>query len=270
MSLGSAMARLWTGLIGALLLLSAGAERADSAELVGFYEATWAGLPAGTIRLGLSQDQASYHDEIAIETEGLPRWLTRFRGTGSGEGSLSPDGAARPARYDAIYDLRKRRNSHISMRFQARDGGVVADRGPADTSRKPSLAETFRRDVVDPIAALATIRHRLLVHPPREGDRFVLPVYDGARRFDVAVRVVSVGGDDAVVRLALTLRPIAGFKGEAGDDEDPDTAPRPVDVTFSADGNLRPLSMRVSIWLLPLTVRFRHACASFADCTALG
>lgn len=254
--------------IGSLLAMGVATERVAAADIVGFYEATWAGLPAGTIRLKLSQDQATYRDEIGIETEGLPRWFTRFHGVGSGEGRLSADGAAQPARYDAIYDLRKRRNSHISMRFVARDGGLVADRGPADTSRKPPLAETYRRDVVDPIAALATIRHRLLAATPHAGDRFTLPVYDGARRFDVAVRVVAAGGPDAVVRLALTLQPIAGFKGEAGDDEDPDTAPRPVEATFTADGRLVPLSMRVSIWLLPLTVQFRHACASFAECSA--
>jgi hypothetical protein len=254
--------------IASLLAMGVAADPAGAADLVGFYEASWAGLPAGTVRLKLSQDPATYRDEVVIETAGLPRWFTRFHGVGQAEGRLTADGSAEPGRYDAIYDLRKRRDSHISMRFAARDGGLVADRGPADTSRKPPLPETYRRDVVDPIAALATIRHRLLAAPPHAGDGFTVRVYDGARRFDVAVKVVAVGGPEAVVRLALSLVPIAGFKGDAGDDEDPDTAPRPVDVTFSADGRLVPLSMRVSIWLLPLTVQFRHACASYADCTA--
>jgi hypothetical protein len=247
-----------------------GAAPGAAADLVGFYEASWAGLPAGTVRLSLSQDRTSYSDRIAIETVGLPRWFTRFHGTGAAEGAVAPDGTARPARYDAVYDLRKRRDSHISMRFVPRDGGIVADRGPSDTSRKAPLAESLRRDVIDPIAALATIRHRLLTTPPHAGERFTLPVYDGARRFDVAVRVAAVGGPDAVVRLQLTLQPIAGFKGETSEDADPDTAPRPVDATFSDDGRLVPLSMRVSIWFLPLVVRFRHACASFDACSASG
>ncbi len=269
-----------------LAFLSLPTAPAGADDIVGFYAASWAGLPAGGIRLKLSQDPAVYRDEIGIVSEGLPRWFTKFRGTGTSEGRLASDGTAQPARYDALYDLRKRHDSHISMRFVDRDGAVVAERGPADTSRKPPLPETYRRDVVDPLAALATIRHRLLARPPRAGDKFTLPVYDGARRFDVRVEVVGAGdqtkgdqtkgdqtkgdqtrGDQTpVVRLRLTLQPIAGFKGESAEDEDPDTAPRPVEVSLSDDGKLVPLSMRVSLYLLPLTVEFRHFCPSFAAC----
>jgi len=56
--------------------------------------------------------------------------------------------------------------------------------------------------------------------------QFKIPVYDGSRRFDVAVRVVSVGGNDNLVQVKLTLVPIAGFKGGSSEDGDPDDAPR--------------------------------------------
>ena len=256
--------------VGILVLLLLWCGGARAADIVGFYAASWAGLPAGKIRLKLSQERDTYRDEIAIESEGLPRWFTKFKGTGAAEGRLLADGRARPLRYDALYDLRKRHGSRISMRFVDRDGATIAERGPADTSRKGPLPEVYRRDVVDPVAALANIRHRLLAAPPHAGDHFSVPVYDGARRFDVAVAVTAVGGPDAVVRLRLTVAPIAGFKGETSEDEDPDTAPRPVDVTFSNDGRLMPESMRVSIYFLPLTVEFRHFCVSMAACTEDG
>lgn len=244
------------------VLLSIG--NAGAADLVGVYQVSWGGFPAGSIWLRLSQDSATYNDEIAIRSQGLPYWFTKFRGVGKGEGRLAENGAALPARYDAVYDLRKRRASHISMRFVDRDGGTVADRGPTDTSRKGPLAETYRRDVVDPIAALASIRHRLLVEAPRTGDKFIVPVYDGARRFDVGVEVAAAGSE-SVIRLHVTLKPIAGFKDE-GDEENPGTADRPVEATFSNDGRLMPLSLRTPIFYLPLIVEFRHACKSLDTC----
>ena len=54
-----------------LSTISAGAVRAE--EVVAFYRATWAGLPAAKIRFMMRETAADYHGEIAIETEGLAR-----------------------------------------------------------------------------------------------------------------------------------------------------------------------------------------------------
>jgi len=246
--------------------LSGLAGAGEAEELAAFYRATWAGLPAADVRLQLGGTSLEYRDEIRIETQGLPRWLTKFRTEIVGEGRLAEDGTAAPARYEARYDLRKRHDLRASLRFVERDGTVVAERTAVDTSRKPPLAEIHRRGVVDPIAALAYIRQALRVKPPQPGDGFTIRVFDDARRFDVAVRVVSVGGEEDTVRLHLMLKPIAGFKGESSDDGDPDSAPRPVDLTLSNDARLLPLSVRVLIAFLPVSLRLDHVCASFAAC----
>jgi hypothetical protein len=236
-------------------------------EIAAFYRATWAGLPAAEIRLGLGDRPAEYRHEIKIETLGLPRWLTKFRADAVGEGKLAPEGAE-PARYDAHYDLRKRRDQHLSLRFVEHDGELIAERTPEDTSRKPPLEETYRRAVLDPIAALAFIRQHLRVKAPAPGDTFTVRVFDDARRFDIGVRVVAVGGEENIIRLLLTLKPIAGFKGEASEDGDPDSAPRPVDLALSNDARLLPLTLRVRIAFLPVSVQLDHVCASFANCAA--
>jgi Protein of unknown function (DUF3108) len=246
--------------------LFAGAGAAEAEELAAFYRATWAGLPAAEIRLGLGDTASDYRDEIRIETQGLPRLLTKFRAEVRGEGRLARDGRAAPARYDARYDLRKRRDQHASLRFVERDGAVIAERTAEDTSRKPPLPEVHRRDVLDPIAALAFIRQELRTNPPKPGHTFTIPVFDDARRFDVAVRVVAVGGAEDVIRLRLMLKPIAGFKGETSEDGDPDRAPRPVDLTLSNDARLLPLSLKVSIAFMPVSLWLDHVCASFASC----
>ncbi|MGE5269184.1 MAG: hypothetical protein ACM3JG_05870, partial [Thiohalocapsa sp.] len=71
---------------------------------------------------------------------------------------------------------------------------------------------------------------------------------------------------EAVLRLDLTLRAIAGFKGETSEDGDPDSAPRPVRLTVSNDDRLMPLSMRVPLYYLPLVVKLRAWCGDAAGC----
>lgn len=239
-----------------------GIARAD--EVSALYQAYWAGMPAGEIRLTLrDDDHGAYRDEIAIRSEGFPRLVTRFHGSASSQGRLVAGHLPAAAQYDARYDLRKAKNRHLSMRFMARGGAVVAERGPGDTSKKPPLAEEYRRNVLDPLSALAAIRHQL-----RQGNRgvFTVPVYDGSRRFDVFVRVEPKRGGEPILHLTLTLKPIAGFKGETSEDGDPDDAPRPVALTLSDDSRLMPLSMSVSLYYLPLIVELRRWCNAASAC----
>jgi hypothetical protein len=250
----------------ALLLNLAFAPAARAEAVTGFYRASWAGLPAATIRLEISGSEDAYCDRIAIETEGLPRWITKFRAIASSEGKVAAEGDAHPSRYDALYDLRKRKHKRLSFRFVASGDAVVAERTPEDTTRKPQLREIDRRNVIDPVAAATAIREHLRRTEPQPGQRFTLPVYDGARRFDVLAEVTEVGRDE--IRLRLELHPIAGFKGESSEDQDPDDAPRPVDVAFSGDGRLVPLYLSVHVFFLPLTVRLDHLCPSFESCAA--
>ena len=223
----------------------------------------WAGLPAGDIKLTLRDDPTGYRDEIAIRSEGLPRLVTRFRGSAASGGKLVADHLPQPGYYDAHYDLRKGKNKRLSMRFATRAGAVIAERGPEDTSSKPPLAEGFRQNVVDPLSALTAIRDTL-----RRGNRgsFSVPVYDGSRRFDVKVRVLPKRAGEQDLRLELMLAPIAGFKGETSDDGDPDDAPRPVDLKLSDDARLMPLSISVSLYYMPLVVQLAKWCQAGQPC----
>lgn len=236
--------------------------------IAAIYEAFWAGLPAARIRVEFGDDGNQYQDSISISTDGLPRLVTRFRGTATAEGRFGPGRPAEPVRYDAVYDLKKRRNSHISMRFVARGGVSVAERGPDDTSRKPQLGEAYRQDAVDPLSAFERLREALRAALDAGRASFTVPVYDGARRFDVLGRVLPrSGGGNRALQVALTLRPLAGFKGESSDDGDPDDAPRPARLTVSDDARLLPLLLEVPIYYLPLVVRLDHLCPVPLSCT---
>lgn len=219
-------------------------------------------MPAAHIRLTLHNAPGGYRSEVAVSSEGLPHAVTRFRGAAIAEGRLGTGNAPAPWRFDANYDLRKRKDRLLRMAFVARDGAVVAERGPGDTSRKKVLAEEFRRNVVDPLSALAAIQAGV-----RRGESsFSVPVYDGARRFDTLVRMLPRDPKQPGIRLALTLKAIAGFKGETSDDGDPDDAPRPVSLILSDDSRLMPLSLSVPIWFLPLDVTLTRVCAASDPC----
>jgi hypothetical protein len=233
--------------------------RAD--DIVALYRAQWAGLPAAHIKLTLHEGPDGYRNEIAIGSEGLPRLVTKFRGSAVAEGKNTASSPA-PTRYDANYDLRKRKDRQLRMAFVARGGAIVAERGPGDSSRKPELAEPFRRNVLDPLSVITAIRAAL-----RRGESaFTVPVYDGSRRFDAIVRVQPRNAKGPGIHLALSLHAIAGFKGESSDDGDPDDAPRPVSLTLSDDARLLPLEMSVPIWFFPLDVSLVRVCAADTPC----
>ena len=261
--MGTAGGRLIAACLAALLFLAGLVSPAAADEVSALYQAYWAGLPAGEIRLSLRDEAAAYRDQIEIHAEGLPRLVTRFRGTAVSEGRLAAGPLPEPLRYEAAYDLRKRRDRRLSMRFAARGGAVVAERGPDDTSRKPPLPEEFRRNVLDPLSALTAIRREL-----QRGNHgsFSLPIYDGARRFDVIGRVLPKRAGQPALGLELMLTPIAGFKGDTSDDGDPDSAPRSVRLTISDDHRLMPLSMEVSLYYVPLVIQLTRWCDPAAPC----
>ncbi len=249
------------GILGTSLLAAAGQSDSGRAQpLVAVYDALWAGIPAARIRLELGGDGARYQDAIVIRTDGLLHLVTRFRASATADGSVGLTLSAEPQHYDAVYDLRKRRGSRVSMRFVVRSEGVIAERGLGDTSRKPPLGEGYRRDAVDPLSALERIRERLRAALQRGGNSFSIPVFDGARRFDLRGRVLPISGDGRSLQIVLTFLPIAGFKGELSDDGDPDDAPRPARLVVSDDARLLPMSFEVQVFNFPLVVRLDHLC----------
>jgi len=253
------------GVLLAALLSIAPAARAD--DIAAVYAVYWAGLPAGEIRLRLHDAAAAYRDQIEIRTTGLPALLSNFRATALAEGRLSAGRPAEPSRYDATYDLRKRRDRRINMHFVARAGAVIAERGPEDTSRKPPLEEKFRSNTVDPVTAFNRVRGALRDARRSGHGSFTIPVYDGARRFDILGRIVpKVDASEGTLRAELTLRPIAGFKGVTSEDGDPDSAPRKVDLLVTDDARMMPLSLTVPVFFMPLVVQFIHYCSSIETC----
>jgi Protein of unknown function (DUF3108) len=256
-----------------LLLCGPAEAAASAAPLMLRYDASWAGLPAAKIYVRLEDWGAAYATRIEVQTEGIPRWFSRFKARADSTGSWSADGAARPTRYDAVYDLRKRKDKRVSLRFREEAGALIAERGPEDTSKRPPPDETYRRNVVDPLTALAAVRHQLLTGALAHRGSFVIPVFDSSRRFNVEGRVEpEAWGDKTRLLFHLMLRPITGFKEQtkADPDEDIEDKPRAVEMTFTDDERFVPL--RLSVWIvwLPAIVALDRECAEEQSCAVVG
>ena len=88
--------RRFLGAIAGAALFAVGST-ALASETAALYQAYWAGLPAGDIKLVLQDDPGGYRDEIAIRSEGLAWLFTKFRGAAIAEGRFA-DGPPAPRR----------------------------------------------------------------------------------------------------------------------------------------------------------------------------
>ena len=117
------------------------------------------------------------------------------------------------------------------------------------------------------VASWAHVRAALRAPQRSAHSFFTIPVYDGARRFDILGHILpKKDAGEGTLRVELTLRAIAGFKGETSEDGDPDDAPRKVDLLLTDDARMMPLSITVPVFFMPLVVQFMHYCASVETC----
>lgn len=238
------------------------APRAGTAATVLEFDVTWAGIAAARAALELpGVAEPTRRTRIEIRTLGVPRLLTGFQAVAESHQTKL---------YDARYALRGR-DRRMAFALQPVGGSSVARRDPFDTSKRAELPEVWRRDVLDPLAALTTLRDGLIAGRVKIGDRFSLPVYDGRRRFDVEGRIpapVDVtwnGRRLPVHRIEIVLRPRAGFSAaELDGEEDPEDVVRNAQVIVSADGRAWPLAFDVPAAGFTFSARLARGCTEDA------
>ena len=118
-----------------LLLVATSARPALAEDIVAVYTAFWAGLPAAKIRLRLRDGGPGFHDEIEIETQGLPHLFTRFAQMRWPRDALPQ--TARP----------NRRAIWRSMIYASgMTAGLASSSSIAPVQRSPSAARTTRAE----------------------------------------------------------------------------------------------------------------------------
>ncbi|MGY2047722.1 DUF3108 domain-containing protein [Methylobacterium sp. JK268] len=196
---------------------SAARARAAGTAVTVDYGITLAGVPIGTAQMTGSLDGPRYRMDVTAKLTGLVGAITGGYGSGRATGVA---GVGRPVPGSFAVASHSSSTS-ITVRMALARGNVVASEivPPllADPERVP-VGPTAKHAVVDPVSALLMpAQARGDLTDPENCNR-VIPVFDGASRFDVILsygetrRVEKPGYAGPVLVCNARYRPIAGHR----------------------------------------------------------
>lgn len=206
---------------------SCGAASAAEPESMSF-QAYWGGLDAAEISFAAEQKDGRYHGHLSIHTHGMTHWMTQLMVDSDSWGVVTASGF-RPDNFNQTTSSQDK-TRRVEMRFV--DQGETAEKTldeerrndaslvpPDPDDELPPLPEEARRHVLDPVTALFEIGRRGMAGE----SGFVLPVFDGRRRYDLAVEAVSPGRHDIngktydTLDLRAVMKPLFGFRPRSMD-----------------------------------------------------
>jgi hypothetical protein len=218
----SAVTFLLLALVAGLVLVDR-AQAGEPTELR--IEGWWGGLKAADILFTVDEpfrDRGDWNGSLLIRTAGVMKWLTRLVAEVQGRGHLDGQDAGSEAYRQHVSTRKSDRTVEVgfsgvpSLAKRLKDIETYADPSKLarDAENVPDLPEDQRRGTIDPIGGILSLGRRALAGETG----FVLPIYDGRRRFDLVVAVKGhgmhlLGGRQTMtVDAVATVHPIAGFK----------------------------------------------------------
>jgi len=185
-------------------------------------EGWWGGLKSADILFIALEADGGWNGDVEIRSAGLVRWLSGLRADIRGHGPLDGAGALPESYIQHVVTRRSERTVAVDFAGAPPLGRRLSDQetllDPAyqkrDPEAVPDLPEAQRRATMDPIAAILTLGRRVLAGERR----FTLPVYDGRRRFDLAVERGGANRHPIGGRVVDTLdavavvHPLGGFR----------------------------------------------------------
>jgi hypothetical protein len=269
----SRLARAATLLISGLVafVLTAAAVRADQdAPLNLRYGLYWAGFQIATLTLEHEIQSTRYRSQLLIESVGLVEKLVHYRARTLATGRLGDGDSLLPVTYRSEYRSRKKDRRSI-VKFDPASGDVleleITKRGKPDDSKVP---EALRKNVIDPLTAFLRIRDH--VATAAKGEVFTAQIFDGRRRYDLAAEVVGrdrawiAGRDQRAVRLALTLKFLAGSNVDDLEEVAADDDRVEAELMLSDDQRLLPLRLSILNTVIAGRIELLQDCSGEAGC----
>jgi hypothetical protein len=269
----SRLARAATLLISGLVafVLTAAAVRADQdAPLNLRYGLYWAGFQIATLTLEHEIQSTRYRSQLLIESVGLVEKLVHYRARTLATGRLGDGDSLLPVTYRSEYRSRKKDRRSI-VKFDPASGDVleleITKRGKPDDSKVP---EALRKNVIDPLTAFLRIRDH--VATAVKGEVFTAQIFDGRRRYDLAAEVVGrdrawiAGRDQRAVRLALTLKFLAGSNVDDLEEVAADDDRVEAELMLSDDERLLPLRLSILNTVIAGRIELLQDCSGEAGC----
>lgn len=201
------------------------------------YEAYWGGFHTADVDLTVGVDNNQYHSNLGIVTQGLVGTLWRWRSQSFSFGRVDGDTLA-PLRYDRT-TTKRFGSDRLLVTY---DPATGLARGSENGEPDDEVPESLRFRVVDPLAAFVAARDR--IGRDAKGT-FTIPVYDGARRYDMRVTVGTPGKRNIlnvvhdVLPVEMSMVPLRGFKE---------------DTRYMWDGNVMELWLSRDSALVPLQI----------------
>lgn len=271
--MSSRLARAATLLISGLVafVLTAAAVRADQdAPLNLRYGLYWAGFQIATLTLEHEIQSTRYRSQLLIESVGLVEKLVHYRARTLATGRLGDGDSLLPVTYRSEYRSRKKDRRSI-VKFDPASGDVleleITKRGKPDDSKVP---EALRKNVIDPLTAFLRIRDH--VATAVKGELFTAQIFDGRRRYDLAAEVVGrdrawiAGRDQRAVRLALTLKFLAGSNVDDLEEVAADDDRVEAELMLSDDERLLPLRLSILNTVIAGRIELLQDCSGEAGC----
>jgi Protein of unknown function (DUF3108) len=205
-----------TACVAAVLALALpGAARAES-RLAAHYRASVAGLTVGNTDMAVVIGSAEYTSSASGRASGLLRTLLTGEGTLGTRGTVLDDRLV-PASFSAR-TVGDDETSAVTMTLEGGDATeVTAETSDPDAERVPLNAE-HRKGIVDPLSALLVPAEGTGPVVSPEACQRTLPIFDGRRRFDLALafrridQVKATGYTGPAVVCTVAFKAIAGHK----------------------------------------------------------
>ena len=200
----------------ALIVATLGAARADS-RLAAHYGVSVAGLAVGKADLDVVIGSTEYTSAANGRASGLLRALIAGEGTLSTRGAVT-EGRLLPASFSAR-TAGDDETSSVSMTIENGDAKDVTAETSAPDAERVALTADHRKGIVDPLSALLIPVGGSGEVVAAEACQRTLPIFDGRRRFDLALsfrrleRVKAAKGyAGPVVVCAVKFKAIAGHR----------------------------------------------------------
>lgn len=225
----------------------------DGAPVQLHFETEWSGVTVASVTVTASEKKGIVSTRLRMKTQGAANALSPVKMESRTRTLIAAPLDLAPLQFDYAYETRKRsRGVSVKYNPRSRTAEPTIETRPGeperDRQREDAVGEKLRRGTLDPMSALITIlRHAQLRENGKAEKDFVIAVYDGVHRYDVAIShrgrsPQTVNGRRLpTFKYVAKVRPIAGFKPKRIEEWEK----RHIELYVSADGRYLPVKIAV-------------------------
>jgi hypothetical protein len=173
-------------------VLGAGGEGSDdktpASTLDLAYDLYAGGIPLGRVGMSAHFQGADYKAVSTVETRGIVNAFWQSKIEAASNGRLS-SGRVQPALYDSYSQNRKAERRQVTLTFGPEGPKSLFSDPPYPESRYP-VPETQQKQTLDPLSAVIFLTSAMSANNAKPCDA-VAPIFDGRRRYDVALSYVK-------------------------------------------------------------------------------